>query len=80
MGLLANILAPIEHLYHTLPLYQSILLFVAALFGFAIAANVARQLFFKDRNAPPEVFHLIPGLGSTYVLKPPVFRRKVAGG
>jgi sterol 14-demethylase len=67
MGLLTTIATPIEHLLNTLPVYQLVLLAFTAFVTLAITLNVARQLLFKDRNAPPEVFHLIPGLGSTYV-------------
>lgn len=67
MGLLTTIATPIEQLLNTLPVYQLVLLGFTAFITLAIVLNVARQLLFKDRNAPPEVFHLIPGLGSTYV-------------
>ncbi|KIV94568.1 hypothetical protein PV10_02323 [Exophiala mesophila] len=65
MGLLAEVLSYGEHLWNTLPVYQSVLLLLTAFTSIAILINVIRQSFFRDRNAPPEVFHLIPGLGST---------------
>jgi predicted tellurium resistance membrane protein TerC len=67
MGLLATIATPIERLLETLPLYQTILLGFVAFITLAICANVLRQVLFKDKNAPPEVFSLFPVLGSTYV-------------
>ncbi|KAK5064541.1 Sterol 14-alpha demethylase [Exophiala bonariae] len=65
MGLLTTVAVPIEHLFNTLPVYQLVLLGFTALITLVISLNVARQLLFKDKNAPPVVFHLIPGLGST---------------
>lgn len=69
MGLLTTVAAPIEHLLNTLPVYQLVLLGLTAFVTLAITLNVASQLLFKDRSAPPVVFHLIPGLGSTYVFQ-----------
>ena len=65
MGVLANISAPIEHLLNKFPLWQVILLGFSAFIGLAILSNVIRQWFFYDRSAPPEVFSLLPLLGST---------------
>jgi sterol 14alpha-demethylase len=65
MGFLASTTAPIEHLAQTLPTWQLLLLGLSSFVTVAIAANVIRQLFFYDRSAPPEVFSLLPGLGST---------------
>lgn len=72
MGLLTTVAVPVEHLLNTLPVYQLVLLGFASLITLAITLNVARQLLFKDKNAPPEVFHLVPGLGSTYVFVNPL--------
>lgn len=65
MGLLTTVAVPIEHLLNTLPVYQIVLLGFTALITLVISLNVARQLLLKDKTAPPVVFHLIPGLGST---------------
>jgi Cytochrome P450 len=65
MGLLATISAPIERLVSTLPLWQIVLLAFSTVLALAIIANVTRQWLFYDRSAPPEVFSLLPGLGST---------------
>jgi Cytochrome P450 len=65
MGLLATITAPVEQLLSTLPFWQLVLLGFSAFLSFAIAANVIRQWLFYDRTAPPEVFALLPVLGST---------------
>lgn len=67
MGLLATIAAPIERLLETLPLYQVILLALSAFIATSVVYHVTRQLFFKDKSAPPEVFSWFPGLGNTYV-------------
>ncbi len=65
MGLVATISTPIERLIHTLPLYQVVLLGFVAFLGLAVALNVARQLFFHDKSAPPEVFSWFPIIGNT---------------
>jgi hypothetical protein len=72
MGVFTAIAQPLERLVASLPLWQVILLGGSAFITFAIAANIIRQLFFYDRNAPPEVFHIIPILGSavTYGMDP----------
>lgn len=65
MGLLATITAPVEQLLYTLPVWQLVLLGFSTFLTLAIVANVIRQWLFYDRTAPPEVFALLPGLGST---------------
>lgn len=65
MGLLSSISAPLEQLTKSLPVWQLVLLGFSATLAIAITANVIRQLCFYDRTAPPEVFSLLPGLGST---------------
>ena len=65
MGLLATLAAPVERLLNNLPVYQVALLGFTAFVVVAVVLNVARQLLFKDKNAPPEVFSLFPFIGST---------------
>ena len=65
MGVLATVSAPIERLLSTLPVWQIVLLAFSAALTLAITTNVIRQWLFYDRSAPPEVFSLLPGLGST---------------
>ena len=65
MGLLATVSAPVERLLSALPIWQIVLLGFSVLFGVAILANVTRQWLFYNRKAPPEVFSLLPVLGST---------------
>lgn len=68
MGLLATVAAPLDRLLQDLPLYQTVLLGFVALLLLSVVLNVTRQLLFKDRNAPPEVFSWFPMIGSTYVV------------
>ena len=65
MGFIAVVTAPLERLAQSLPLWQMVLLGATVLLTVAISANIIRQLVFYDRKAPPEVFSLLPGLGST---------------
>jgi hypothetical protein len=65
MGLFSTLAEPLERLAASLPLWQLLLLGFTAFFTIAITLNIVRQLFFYDRNAPPEVFSLVPVLGST---------------
>ena len=65
MGFLASITAPVEGLIEFLPLSQLVLLGISTFVATAIAGNVIRQLAFYDRSGPPEVFSLVPMLGST---------------
>jgi sterol 14alpha-demethylase len=65
MGLLATLLAPVERLVETLPIWQLVLVALAAFVTLAIGLNVLNQLLFKDPNEPPVVFHLVPFIGST---------------
>ena len=65
MGLFTSLAEPLERLAASLPLWQLVLLGFTAFLTIAITYNIIRQVFFYDRNAPPEVFSLIPVLGST---------------
>lgn len=72
MGLFTTLSEPIERLVAGLPLWQVVLLGWTAFITLAIVVNTIRQVFFYDRNAPPEVFHIVPVLGSavTYGMDP----------
>lgn len=72
MGLFTTLAEPLERLAASLPLWQLVLLGLTAFITTAITLNTVRQLFFYDRNAPPEVFHVVPILGSavTYGIDP----------
>jgi sterol 14alpha-demethylase len=65
MGLLATLTAPVEHLAHTLPAWQLGLLGFAAFLAVSVLYNVVRQLCFRDKNAPPEVWSWFPVMGNT---------------
>ncbi len=67
MGLLATITAPVEHLVETLPLWQLGLLGFAAFLALSVLYNVLRQLLFRDKTAPPEVWSWFPVMGNTSV-------------
>ena len=65
MGLFSTLAEPLERLTASLPLWQIVLLGFTAFISLSIVWNIVRQLFFYDRNAPPEVFHVVPFIGST---------------
>lgn len=65
MGLFSTLAEPLERLTASLPLWQVVLLALTAFITLSIVLNIVRQLFFYDRNAPPEVFHIVPFIGST---------------
>jgi hypothetical protein len=65
MGLIATLSAPIEQLLTRLAIWQLVLLAFSSALFLAIFLNVCRQWFLYDRSAPPEVFSLLPVLGST---------------
>ncbi|KAL2415716.1 Sterol 14-alpha demethylase cyp51B [Exophiala dermatitidis] len=65
MGLLTTVAVPLDRLVQTLPVYQLVLLGFAALVGLSVILHVGRQLLFKNKNEPPEVFSWFPLVGST---------------
>ena len=65
MGLLGTFLGPVERLAAVLPLWQLISFVSAAVIALVILLNILIQLFFKNPNEPPVVFHLIPLIGHT---------------
>jgi Cytochrome P450 len=65
MGLIATVSAPIEEFVAQLAIWQFVLLTFSTALALAIFLNIFRQLFLYDRSAPPEVFSLLPVLGST---------------
>jgi sterol 14-demethylase len=67
MGLLTTLTEPLDYLRATLPTYQLVLLGLFAFVAASVAWNVTRQLLFRDKTAPPEVWSWFPVLGNTYV-------------
>jgi hypothetical protein len=67
MGLLTTLTEPLSYLRATLPIYQLVLLGFAAFIGVSVVWHVTRQLLFRDKNAPPEVWSWVPVIGNTYV-------------
>jgi sterol 14-demethylase len=67
MGLLTTLTEPLDYLRATLPTYQLVLLGLFAFTAASVAWNVTRQLLFRDKTAPPEVWSWFPVLGNTYV-------------
>jgi hypothetical protein len=65
MGLLTTLTEPLDHLRSTLPTYQLLLLGLFAFVALSVVYHVSRQLFFKDKTAPPEVWSWFPVLGNT---------------
>ncbi|OQV06027.1 hypothetical protein CLAIMM_10668 [Cladophialophora immunda] len=65
MGLLAALSQSAERLLGSLPTWQLGLLGFTAFLVLSVTWNVARQLFFKDKNAPPEVWSWFPVIGNT---------------
>ena len=67
MGLLTTLTEPLAYLPATLPTYQLFLLGFFAFLVVSVAWNVTRQLLFRDKTAPPEVWSWFPVMGNTYV-------------
>ncbi|KAJ9606225.1 Lanosterol 14-alpha-demethylase [Cladophialophora chaetospira] len=65
MGLLTTLTEPLDYLRATLPTYQLILLGFFTFLVVSVAWNVTRQLLFRDKTAPPEVWSWFPVLGNT---------------
>ncbi|KAF3769290.1 14alpha demethylase [Cryphonectria parasitica EP155] len=75
MGLLEEVAGPLSHHYSQLSTPLQVVVFVAGLVAVSVAVNVAKQIFFKNPNEPPVVFHVFPFIGSTitYGMDPPKF-------
>jgi len=65
MGLVSIIAEPVQRLVESLPTWQLVLLGLLSFITIATVLNVFKQIFLKNPNEPPVVFHLIPFLGST---------------
>ncbi len=70
MGLLTTLTEPLAYLRATLPTYQLVLLGFFAFLVVSVAWNATRQLIFRDKSAPPEVWSWFPVIGNTYVQQP----------
>jgi sterol 14alpha-demethylase len=76
MGLLQEVAShPVAQQLQQLGLGSQIAIVLASIVGLAVALNVANQLFFKNPNEPPMVFHWFPFIGNTitYGMDPPKF-------
>lgn len=86
MGAVDELLGPVSQFYFGLSTASQIGLLFFGLVFLSVVVNVANQLFFKNPNEPPVVFHLFPIIGSTitYGMDPPRFfvenRKKVCLG
>jgi hypothetical protein len=67
MGLLTTLSEPFSSLRATLPTYQLVLLGLFAFISISVFCHVTRQLLFRDKHGPPEVFSWFPVLGNTCV-------------
>ncbi|RMD41907.1 hypothetical protein DV735_g3200, partial [Chaetothyriales sp. CBS 134920] len=65
MGFLSTVSVSLEQVAQVQPTWQLALLALPSALALLIVAHVIRQLVFFDRKAPPEVFSLVPGIGST---------------
>lgn len=73
MGILEAIIEPLKA---QIPQHHAVGVLVAAIFTafmiLVVIVNVLQQLFFRNPNEPPMVFHLFPVIGSsvTYGIDP----------
>ncbi|RMZ91597.1 hypothetical protein DV736_g1159, partial [Chaetothyriales sp. CBS 134916] len=65
MAFLSVLSASLEKLVQVVPTWKLVLLALPSGLVLIIALHVIRQLVFFNRKAPPEVFSLVPGIGST---------------
>ena len=65
MGILALITGSLPDGVATASMPLVLATVAAVLLLVTVAVNVLRQLFFKDPNEPPVVFHWLPFIGST---------------
>lgn len=83
MGVVEDVAGHVSHHFSQLSTASQIGTVFAAFIALSVAVNVAQQLFFKNPNEPPVVFHWFPIIGSTitYGMDPPRFfvenRKKV---
>lgn len=78
MGVLQDIsvqLEPLAQRFFQLGTASQVGVVFASAVGLIILLNVVQQIFFKNPNEPPVVFHLVPWFGSTvtYGIDPPKF-------
>lgn len=65
MGLLQELLTPLQSWASTTSTFTLVSLSLTALLTLTIAINVLRQLLVRNPHEPPVVFHLLPFFGST---------------
>jgi len=86
MGLLQDVAGPLSQQFWELGTASQVGVVVAGFLFVAVVLNVLNQIFFKNPNEPPMVFHWFPLIGSTitYGMDPPKFfqqnRAKVRSG
>lgn len=75
MGLVDEVAAKAVHHFQQLGTGSQIGVAVLAFLVLSVVVNVAQQIFFKNPNEPPVVFHWFPVIGSTitYGMDPPRF-------
>ncbi|EAS28723.1 cytochrome P450 51 [Coccidioides immitis RS] len=65
MGLLANVLTGVSKACSGQSPWTLVLLGICAFLTLSVFVNVLKQVFFKNPNEPPVVFHWFPIIGST---------------
>ncbi|KAI1435348.1 cytochrome P450 51 [Xylaria sp. CBS 124048] len=75
MGLVQDIAGPLSQQLSQLSVVSRAGVVVAALLFLTVSLNVIKQIFFKNPNEPPVIFHWFPVIGSTitYGIDPPRF-------
>lgn len=65
MGLLQELLSPLQSWASTASTFTLIFVALTTLISFTIFVNVLRQILIRNPHEPPVVFHLVPFFGST---------------
>lgn len=65
MGLLQGLVGPLAPFLDTAPTWLVVLAASGSLLTLVILLNVLQQIFFRNPNEPPVVFHLLPWIGNT---------------
>jgi hypothetical protein len=81
MGVLQDVsvhLDPLAQRFFQLGIASQVGVVVASVVFLSVFLNVAQQIFFKNPNEPPVVFHWFPWIGSTvtYGINPPVWLKE----
>jgi sterol 14-demethylase len=75
MGFLQDVAGPLSQRFSDLGIASQVGIALAGFIFLSVVVNVARQIFIKNPNEPPMVFHWFPLIGSTitYGMDPPRF-------